>query len=275
MQAALTARQSRLAVRLPDGARLGIEKGGSGSGEGAASFVRGDRELARALVALFDDTGLKVCVVFPGAGEMRAAVKSFGPLAECVFDCWEDGGGEKKKGKKKGGGVKASGAGAGFGGAGVGMDRDGGGSGHVAGEVMMSGGIDVYIVVGPKQSQMARLRQLAGRFGDEVLVIGANLRVEDMKGLPSNVEEFVQSEFEDVYYWGVNPSPRWTGGILFRAYPNDWVVGRATPIGTLQRLLETAVRPSVDDVTLCLKAEADKPTTGVLNKVVSFLEKKP
>lgn len=134
--------------------------------------------------------------------------------------------------------------------------------------------MDVYIVVGPKQAQMARLRALCDKFGEDVLVVGANLRVEAMKGLPSEVERYVEDVFEDVYYWGVNPSPAWTGGVLFRAYPNDWVVGRATPIGTLQRLLESKGRPSVEEVTQCLKAEAEKPATGVLNKVASFLEKK-
>jgi hypothetical protein len=110
MQAALTARRSRLAVRLPDGARLGLEKGGGG-GEGAAAYVRGDRELARCVAALFEGTGLKVCIAFSGGGEMRAGKKAFGPMSECEFDCWEDGGKEgKRKGKAHAGG-KAGGFG--------------------------------------------------------------------------------------------------------------------------------------------------------------------
>lgn len=276
MQAALTARRSRLALRLPDGARLGLEKARS-SADGAAGFVRGDRELARCTAALFEGTGLKTCVVFPAAGEMRAAIKAFGPLAECSFDCWEEGGSGSSGGGGGAGGKRKRRAGAGGGGG-----RGSGGFGAqvqstaaaplVPGAVMLAGDADVYIVVGPKQSQMARVRALCDTFGDDVLVVLVNGRMEVMQGLPAAVEEYMADRFEDVFYWGMDPSPAFSGGVLFRQYPEDWIVGRATPLGTLQRLSETSERPSVDEITALLREEAEKPATGVLNKVAKFID---
>jgi hypothetical protein len=270
MQAALTSRCSRLAVRLPDGARLGLEKGVA---EGAAAFVRGDREMARCIAAMFDGTGLQTCVVFPAASEMLAGIKSFGPTTECQFDCWEDGstgraagGGSGGRGRrKKGGPAPASSAGAGFG-------------TQVPAEVVSPGVVmaarraDVYVIVGPKQSQMARVRQLCESFGDEVLVILANGRAEAMRGLPVATERYLARNFEDVYYWGVDPSPSFAGGVLFRKFPNEWILGRASPLGTLQKMLVSPERPSVDEITARLKAEAEKPATGLLNNVASFFD---
>lgn len=275
MQSALSARQSRLAVRLPDGARLGLEKGGA---DGTAGFVRGDRELARCVAALFEKTGLSVCVILPAAGEMRAAVKSFGPMAECQFDCWESaaagagstGASRKERRKKARGssrGPAATGAGAGFGGAAP-SDADS----TIPGSVMKSRKFDVYIVVAPKQSCMARVQQLGERHGDETLVILLNGRVESMQGLPpTTVEHFMG--YEDVYYWSPDPSPAFQGGVLFRRFPDNWVVGRMTPIGTLQTLLDVEERPSIDSVTGVLRDEAEKPATGAINKVADFFNK--
>lgn len=273
MQSALQARQSRLAVRLPDGARLGLEKGGA---DGAAGFVRGDRELARCVSALFDKTGLSTCVVFPAAGEMRAAIKSFGPMAECRFDCWESaaagtavaGASRKERRKKARGGERrqgASGAGAGFGAAPSEPEV-------APGSVMNSSKFDVYIVVAPKQSCLARVQQLAERYGDETLVILVNGRVESMQGLPASTMQYF-GDFEDVYFWSPDPSPSFQGGVLFRSFPNNWIVGRVTPIGTLQTLMDVEERPSVDEVTNVLREEAEKPSTNIINKVSDFLGK--
>lgn len=78
-------------MNLPDGAKLGLEKGDA-IGEISNSLARGDRELARCLVALFEGTGLSVCAIFSTITEMNTTAKRWGPLVECSLDCWETAG---------------------------------------------------------------------------------------------------------------------------------------------------------------------------------------
>jgi Domain of unknown function (DUF1995) len=296
MQSALTARQSRLAVVLPAGARLGMEKAGV-SETVESSNERGDRELARCIVGLFEGTELSCCAVFATRNEMDAAVKKFGPLIECAFDYWTEsvpsrGSVAREKKSRKFAGRQAGGFGAAPP-AVVGGAAKGGNEVVVAtapGAVIWDSSteFDVYIVVAPRQGSMARVRQLCSQFGDEKLVILANTRVDDMRGLPLDVASYFcnsegksgdsigtgsASTFEDVYYWKPDPSPKFVGGVLFRSFPDDWVLCRAAPLAGLKRLLESPTRPSADAIADALRAEADKPTAGIMDNVTKFLGK--
>lgn len=295
MQTALTARHSRLAVYLPEAARLGMENvRKADETDVTASIIRGDRELARCLIGLFEGTGLKVCAVFAENSEMEAAKTKFGPLLECSYDCWTYSNTEneqsafsaltnssspKKSSSNRKRRSRASAAGAGFG-AVSSPDSDANVS---PGAVLADHKFDVYIVVAPKQKSMARVRRLCEKFGNDTLIILANARVEDMKGMPKDVSDYFstncagndrqQGPFEDVYYWKPDPCPNFAGGVLFRKFPDDWVLCRATPLGTVQRIFECPNRPTSEDITSALRAEAEKPATGILNRVADFINK--
>jgi hypothetical protein len=292
MQGALAARRSRLAVRMPDGAELGIERGSKGneSAGDAPGVVRGDRELARCVVALFEGTGLSVCTVFPTRGEMDAARIRWGaPSAvECAFDFWTTTSGKARKGNPgKGSGSPAAkggtgrvgrpSAGLGFGSPAVAAGSPSNAVAANPGDIVAACAHDVYIVVSPRQQAMARVMQLCQSLGDDHLVVVLNCRAEAMRGLPADVACFfaeTSSEFEDVYLWMPNPSSAFAGGVLFREFPGNYTLCRRTPLNTLQVLLESDARPSVDEITNALRAEAEKPSNTIFNKVADFLDKR-
>lgn len=307
MQAALTARRSRLSVTLPPGARLGMEKANkSNQALSRVDLMRGDRELARCIIGLFEGTGLKVCAVFAGKGDMEAARKMYGPLLECAYDCWteddlEMSSASSRKSKTRKSSVaprkrtaNASTKGSGFGvsaAVAASAASSSNESSAPCGSVMATGEHDVYIVVAPRQEFLASVRRLSQSHGDETLVILANARTEDMKGLPSEVMRYFngcsggksepdvgkanveQGVFEDVYYWKPNPSDKFAGGVLFRKFPDDWVLCRATPLGQVQRIRESSKRPSAEKITDALREEAERPASGILDRVVGFMNR--
>jgi hypothetical protein len=145
------------------------------------------------------------------------------------------------------------------------------------GDIVRARAHEVYIVVAPRQQAMARVMQLCGSLGDDHLVIVVNCRVDAMRGLPSDVAAFfsdASAEFEDVYLWKPDPSPTFAGGVLFREFPNNYVLCRRTPLGTLQVLLESEDRPSTDKITGTLRSEAEKPSNTIFNKFADFLDKR-
>jgi Domain of unknown function (DUF1995) len=296
MQSALTARQSRLSITLPSGSRLGMEKAGV-SEDTRSSDIRGDRELARCIASLFEGTGLSVCVLFATRGEMEAAVNKFGPLTECAFDFWtETAAGSGNATREKRNRRLANRQGGGFGEPSPASRLT---TNNISNRVVVATApgsvlndentdIDVYIIIAPRQASMAKVRQLCSKYGDEKLVILANARVDDMRGLPSDVAGFFYngngkdksigagqtSKFEDVYFMKPDPSPDFAGGVLFRQFPDDWVLCRQSPVVGLVRLLESSVRPSGGDIIAALRAEAEKPTMGLLNNFNDLLGKR-
>lgn len=293
MQAALSARRSRLSVNLPDGARLGLEKGDA-IGEASNSLVQGDRELARCLVALFEGTGLSVCTIFSTVTEMNMTAKRWGPLVECNLDCWEAvrtgsspsaSAARKAKRRARRGPPQTKTTSAREGGGGFGAvrrDVDDSTPSKLAvanspGEMVSQGEFDVYIVVSPRKESLAKVMKLCNRFGDDKLVVLANARVHQMDGLSKSAASFFADggdSFEDVYLWRPDPSREFSGGVLYRAFPNDYVLCRQTPVGVMQRLLEAEQLPSDADITQALRDEASKPTTGLLNRVAGLLDRR-
>lgn len=193
MQGALRARVSRAAVELPPGARLGTEK----RSEDASQSAAGDRELCRILVAMFEGTGLSVHAMFSAPGLVKAAKKAWGPLVECSIGTWDEIGGKKKKGK---GGKKA-------------------GFGAAPTSTPFGDGIDVLLVVAPTAAQMGKVKLLGEQWGMDKLIILLNCQVDDDQ-VPVHLTKYVDEEFEQVYFYRPNPHPKWSGGVLFRKFPD-------------------------------------------------------
>ena len=273
LQASLTARTSRIDVVLPPGAKLGTEK--RPDAELAEHKIRaGDRELARILAAMFEKTGLNVRVVFETHPLQRAAAKLWGPVVECEIVSADA---KQKRGKSKGGFGAASG-----------------------GKKEKFEHVDVYIFVGGGAAFLEKATALAERVGMDKLVILANVN-SNRDNLPTHVEQYWVENFECVYHYKPNPHPKWSGGVLFRKFPEgmyerrsnfcmisvpffsssnafvsfhtlDWVLGRLTPIGTLQQLIVDKERPDADAIAEALSSEGDKTGNELAKKFSNFVD---
>lgn len=257
LQSSLQARTSRIDVRLPTGAKLGNEK--RGDEEPNRRRVAGDRELARIISGMFEGTGLSVCIAFATEAEMSAAKKMWGPV-QCRLECW---GKAPSGGRARGKGAKKSKAGFGK----PGSAADGGG-----GSIHAEDDTDVYIVVGGGAPFMSRVRAVADSFGQDKLVIVANGN-SALEQLPIDVARYWDAEFESVYHYAPNPHPKWSGGVLFRKFPDKWVFCRLTGVRMLQELIVSESRPTMDEIGDALQTEGTKPENGLLKKITGFMDR--
>lgn len=197
LQASLQARRSRIALQLPPGAKLGTEKREASSSD---AILAGDRELARLVTGMFENTGLSVRVIFPGPRERAAAQKMWGPLVECAIVDW--GTKEKGKGKKK--------------------KKGNVGFGAVVDVKEDDDEADVHIVAGGGAGFFGKARILAERLGQDKLVIVANSNSR-REQFPVDLQTYQIDSFEAVYHYEPNPHPKWSGGVLFRKFPDGTV----------------------------------------------------
>lgn len=144
---------------------------------------------------MFSGTGLSVRVVFPAARERSRAEKVWGPGLEYRVEDW---------GKGKGGGK------------GNRNRNRGGGFGDAKGEVEVE---DVHLMVGGGAAFAEKVRRFAQEVGMDKLVIVVNANSEGDQ-LPMDLERFGEDVFESVYHYEPNPHPRWSGGVLFRKFPD-------------------------------------------------------
>lgn len=212
LQLSLQSRTSRIDLRLPSGARLGIEPRTSDE-DVIQRRQAGDREAARLVAAMFEGTGLSVSVVFESARQSAAARKKWGPVESGVED-WGNRkeGGSKKKGKK----------------------RKGFGSSSEAEE---KGKVDVYVMAGGGVAFLERVRLFAGSVGMDTLVILVNANSE-LDTLPIDLECWKADEFESVYHYEPDPHPMWNGGVLFRKFPDGTFL---LPNGSLVVIIGSAL----------------------------------
>ncbi len=168
-------------------------------------------------------------------------------------------------------------------------------------------GIDVLLVVAPTAAQMGKVRLLGERWGMDKLIILLNCDVDGAKA-PVHLVKYIDSEFDKVYFYRPNPHPKWSGGVLFRKFPDgasmalplhyyfalmslmgmreltfttfygfrcllhvDWVLCRQPPVGFLKEILTKESQPSLEEIEAALKDEGNDPATGIMNKLSSFL----
>lgn len=199
---------SRIGVRLPIGARLGTEKRPDANSESLdVSRTSGDRELARVLAGMFEGTGLNTVVAFASDSERESAVKIWGPSVSFPIQVW-DSSSERKARVRRTSSSKST------------RKSKGGSQGF--GSVSQSGDSknpDVYIAIGGGAGFLAKVRSLAQSVGMDKLVIVANGNSREDR-LPIDVQRYFDEEFETVYYYHPNPHPNWSGGVLFRKFPD-------------------------------------------------------
>lgn len=208
LQRSLRSRVSRIGVRLPIGARLGTEKRPDADAESMdVRRTSGDRELARVLAAMFMGTGLNAVVAFASDRERETAAKIWGSSVSFPIESWDSSSGRKARARRAPSPKtikKGKGESLGFGSKSQADD---------------SKDPDVYIVAGGGAGFLARVRSLAQSIGMDKLVIVANGNSRGDQ-LPIDVQRYFEDEFEAVYHYHPNPHPKWSGGVLFRKFPD-------------------------------------------------------
>jgi len=245
IQAALSGRKSRMDIEFPYASSFGVdgEKKKSDAkiplvtkGDGDAS----DRELARLVAEMFRGTALEetTVVAFSDAAQAGKAKKK-----------WDVGRAEFKgqiivldaKQKK----MKASG---------------GGGFGAAPKEApsaisAVPDGTEVLLIVGPQARQLKAIEQLASEVGQGCVIILVNARLDEIEYESPEQKNYFTAEFERVFFIKTAPLPTWSGGVLYRSYPDDWILGVPRKIGPPKALLTTARKPSMDEMDVALRGE--------------------
>ncbi|GAB0492951.1 hypothetical protein MMPV_004222 [Pyropia vietnamensis] len=272
LQAALQSRLSRMVVELPVGARYGVEKAsvdgsddasaGADAAPTAASVAVSDRELARLVVAMFAGNGLGIVTLFRDAAAAAAATKAWGRVAtaDCTVTSWDavgvgsDGGinglAKKKKQKTKAGGRKGGGFGAPPPPAPV-----------KPAPTLYGAGTDVVLVVAPGPSQLARLARLSDEAGPGTVLVILNGRLDNVAHpSPALRDHFTgnESPWTRVLVFRPGPHPGWAGGVLYRQFPEPYVLCRKARLGPPIRLAEFAdAPPSLDEIDATLRATSE------------------
>lgn len=246
VQASLSSRQSRIEVEMPLGFDFGVEeikrkKSSRGKVIGPDDVSRSDRELARLFVGMFEGTGLSPLVLFATEREAAAAVRKWMPGDYRVQAL--SGGEETKKKPKAAKGGKGGGGG--------GFGKPAGGAEGPAALSRVPKSAEVVLVVAPGPKQLAAVRDFCEDVGLDRLVVLLNARLGTSGTIADEAREYYLDEFETAFTFVTEPlrdptadvDPDADPAVLWRAYPDDWVLARKPKIGPPKQLLSSPERP--------------------------------
>lgn len=293
VQAALSARESRIAVEMPIGFELGVEgerakRKGSARVLTSADIERANRELARLFVGMFEGTGLAPLVLFPTEAEAAAAARLWAsPDLEARVRALVPQSGVENAKPVGAARARGSGGGGGFGGGGFGSggaDKKGKGLNAEAPPLtLVPAAAEVVVVVAPYEAQLRAVREFCVEAGLDKLVVLLNARLEDEMEKTSASRRFFahggEGGFQTAYTFLTQPlglNPREAEGkdvikgdplVLWRSYPGEWVFARKPAIGPPRSLLVRAgseARPSVGE----MRASLDAEPSGLLDRLL-------
>jgi len=127
--------------------------------------------------------------------------------------------------------------------------------------------VNVVLVVGMKVGDVPKVRELSEACGMDVAIILLNAGLDGMAFKSEEQRTFFEESYETVYYYGLRPHPKWSAGILYRKFPENWSVANKGGL-MMETLLEKDTRPTMDEIDEVLRKAAEKPSFG---KAVSNL----
>lgn len=272
VQAGLQARLSRIDVDLPIGADFGIESGEKrrkGGMIGAEDVARSDRELARLFVEMFAGTGLKPLVVFSDEAQAKRA-KELWPGVEARVAALGGASPPSQPGKaKKASKKKSGGGGGGFGAAAAPPT-----AAPSRGLSAVPPATEVLFAVRPGPAQLDAIREFSEASGMDRLVVLLNARIGT---LPADYAPFAES-FTNAYTFVTDPTGATaaaqkegggaadaTPAVLWRAYPDEWVVATKPKLGPPKQIASLSSRPSTETIDAAI--EGARGSGGLLDAV--------
>ena len=254
-QEALKNRMSRMDIEFPVGTKFGVEKtpkvkgGNAGAGANPAPtqgiIQQSDRELARLFVEMFQPVGGEnIVVAFTDQNQADLAKKKWkgeGAISRIMAMNRRKGGpggGKNKKGKKskpKGFAAKLA--------VEVG-DSDSAGAG---GPFELPKGTEVALFVAPGPKELVIIEKICNEVGMGTLVVLLNARLSKVSNFGTDTaEKLFLDDFEPVFALTAAPQDAAPDCLLYRSYPDDWVMARKPKVGQPKAVLTQKDRPTSD-----------------------------
>ena len=285
VQEALQAKCSRMDIEMPVGAKFGVEKGGAGKkskkrlsadGDDAGAPTRdqldqSDRELARLFVEMFQPVGGdNIAVVFKDMNLADAAKTKWKPdFVECrvlAIDRKAKKGAsasaEKGKKQKKVMGFAAKMA--------AEVQDDG-----PSGPFELPSNIEVALFVAPGVKELIQVEKICETAGMGTLVILLNARLSSIpKFVSDDAQKLFQEDFESVFHLAAAPQQEAPNCLLFRAYPNQWVLARKPKVGPPKPILSQTTKPTPQECQSAFETlelgDVEKGIENVLENVAGW-----
>lgn len=252
LQSGLRAKLSRMEVEVPAGSDFGTE---NHTFQTSSESITTDRQLARLILEMFAGNQLKSVVVFGKAVQAHDAQRVWGPTVEVSGILSIELDIRSRKGFSSGGSGKKR-------------------TTKTSSEVDKSlRNVDLLILTSLDEDDLEKAAELVNEYGMGTLIILVNSRIQGMDTLVAvpSIRGYFQKEFEPVYILRPNPHPQWSGGVLFRSFPNPWLICRKQTIGPARVLLESDRLPSLDEVSEAFRTESQNPMNVLINKVSEIL----
>lgn len=290
-QEALQKRISRMDIEFPVGTKFGVEKSTKSSraerrkssmlddddddtvGDGGptrATLDRSDRELARLFVEMFQPVG----------GDNIAVVFVDDALANDAKSKWRDDptaraqimamnrrpGGDRRSAAAARKQKKKSNKARGFASklAAEIDDKPSDGS-IISGPFRLPDKTEVALFVAPGEKELVIIDKICQQVGMGTLVVLLNARLSKLPKASTLLSE----DFEPVFSLCAAPQDVSPNCLLFRSYPDDWVLARKPKVGQPKTMLSQSTRPTIDE---CQKAYDELDISDVERNVEGLVE---
>lgn len=281
VQQALSEKCSRMDIEMPVGAKFGVEKtsgkqkqrlsapdSNGGDAPTRDMLDQSDRELARLFVEMFQPVGAdNIAVVFADAGLADMAKKKWNSDYGANSNIMAI---DRKKGAKKKGGGKNNKKGMGF-------------AAKMAAEVEGEGGgpfdlpdnIEVALFVAPGDKELRQVERICEKVGMGTLVVLLNARLSTVEDFASKeAEQLFTKEFQPVFALAAASQNEAPGCLLYRSYPNPWVLARKPKVGPPKPILTQNDKPTGAESKQAYEAlelgDVEKGIENVLKNVAGW-----
>ena len=230
--------------------------------------TRSDRELARLFVGMFEGTGLVPLVLFPTEKEAQIADKKWGKAHGDWKIASLNLGDAKKPKPAKAGGSKGGKGGKAKGGGGFGAPAPAAAGSKTTVLTRVPGNAEVIFAVSPGPLQLPAVRSFCDSFGMDRLVVLLNPRLAE-DGVDGEMASYFEAgEFQTVVEYAIDPHKAAAPGpdedadaegdpvVLWRAFPEEWLLARKPKVGAPRELLSGGERPTAAEMLAAVEGEA-------------------
>jgi hypothetical protein len=232
-----------------------------------------DRELARLFVDMFQPVGGEnIAVVFSDDSLKDLALERWrgDPTASCRIMSITRGGKKTKsvlKGMGGGGKKKQK--------MGFAAKMNEEFSDESSGPFKLPENCEVALFVAPTAKDLIKIQKICKDVGMGTLVVLLNARL-DLIQKSQEVDDYFKKEFEKVYYLSIAPQKASPGCLLYRAYPNEWILARKPKVGVPKTVCTFPNRPTEDDCQAAYEkikiGDVKKGFEDVLGNVATWLK---
>eukprot|EP00586_Coscinodiscus_wailesii_P013784 CAMPEP_0172496422 /NCGR_PEP_ID=MMETSP1066-20121228/87156_1 /TAXON_ID=671091 /ORGANISM="Coscinodiscus wailesii, Strain CCMP2513" /LENGTH=332 /DNA_ID=CAMNT_0013268719 /DNA_START=187 /DNA_END=1185 /DNA_ORIENTATION=- len=275
VQNALQKRLSRMDVEFPVGTKFGIEtskknsKKSSSSSDGVTkdTLDTSDRELARLFVEMFQPVGgQNIAVVFTddrladlAKSRWKGEVNS-----DCVISSMNRRAKKKPKAKSRGFAAKLA--------AEMGDDPS---SSSSSGPFSLPANCEVALFISPGPKELIAVERICRDVGMGTLVVLLNARLGAVEKFGSEeAKRLFCEEFEPVFHLGAAPQDVAPDCLLFRSFPEEWVMARKPKVGPPKTIGMSEKRMTREECLVAFESievgKGEEVVEGVLENVANW-----